>query len=93
MTVSTYLSQEGFEDRRRGVYYSREINTTITATASPSLWDLTVNEFTYKDIKSDDLKKAIDNIHSFTGTSLVVSLYNLQQAVKTKKILAIKEDI
>lgn len=93
MTVSTYLSQEGFENSRRGVYYSREINTTITATASPSLWNLTVNEFTYKDIKSDDLEKAIDNIHTFTGTSLVVSLYNLQQAVKTKKIFAIKEDI
>jgi hypothetical protein len=93
MTVSTYLSQEGFEDSRRGVYYSREINTTVTATASPSLWDLTVNEFTYKDIKSDDLKTAIDNIHSFTGTSLVVSLYNLQQAVRTKKMFAIKEDI
>lgn len=93
MTVSTYLSQEGFEDSRRGVYYSREINTTITATTSPSLWDLTVNEFTYKDIKSDDLKTAIDNIHSFTGTSLVVSLYNLQRAVRTKKMFAIKEDI
>lgn len=93
MIISTYLSQEGFEDSRRGVYYSREINTTITATASPSLWNLTVNEFTYKDIKSDDLAKAIDNIHTFTGTSLVVSLYNLQQGVKTKKIFAIKEDI
>lgn len=93
MTVSTYLSQEGFEENRKGIFYSREINTTITATASPSLWNLTVNEFTYKDIKSDDLKKAVDNIHTFTDTSLVISLYNLQQAVKTKRMFAIKEDI
>lgn len=93
MTVPTYLSQEGFEEGRKGIFFSREVNTTVTATISPNFWNLTVNEFTYKDIRSEDLAKAVDSIHSFTGTSLVVALYNLQFDVISKKTFAIKEDI
>ena len=93
MTVATYLSQEGFEEQRRGVFFSREINTSVTATASPKLWDVTVNEFTYKDILETDLPKAIENIHKYTDTSLVVSLYNLQREVLMKRIFPIKEAI
>lgn len=93
MTVATYLSQEGFNEERKGVFFSREINTLITSTASKELWDITVNEFTYRDIMSVDLDKAIDAIHTFNGTARVVKLYNLQRAVLLKHIYPIKEDI
>jgi hypothetical protein len=93
MTVATYLSQEGFEEQRKGNFFSREINTSITSTMSPKYWDVTVNSFTYKDIADSDLPKAIESIHKFTDTSLVVSLYNLQRDVLSKKIFAIKEAI
>ncbi len=91
MTVTTYLSQEGFEEQRKGKFFSREINTSVTSTMNPKLWDITVNEFTYKDILDGDLPKAIEAIHSFTDTSLVVKLYNMQRDVLMKKILPIKE--
>ena len=93
MIVATYLSQEGFEEQRRGTFFSREINTSVVATASPKLWDVTVNEFTYKDILEADLPKAIESIHKFTGTALVVSLYNLQREGLMKRIFPIKEVI
>lgn len=93
MTVPTYLSQEGFEEQRKGIFFSREINTSVTATMSPNLWNITVNEFTYKDIMSDDLPKAVEAIHLFSDTSLVVALYNLQRDVLMKKILPLKEAI
>jgi hypothetical protein len=93
MTVATYLSQEGFEEQRKGKFFSREINTSITSTMSPKLWDITVNDFTYKNIMHDDLPKAIEAIHSFSDTSLVVKLYNIQRDVVMKKILPIKEVI
>lgn len=93
MTVTTYLSQEGFEEQRKGKFFSREINTSVTSTMNPKLWDITVNDFTYKDILDGDLPKAIEAIHSFTDTSLVVKLYNMQRDVLMKKILPIKEVI
>jgi len=93
MTVATYLSQEGFEEQRRGVFFSREINTSVTATMNPKLWDVTVNGFTFKDILDIDLTKAVDFLHKYTDTSLVVALYNLQRDVLMKKIFAIKEDM
>lgn len=91
MTIATYLSQEGFEEQRKGRYFSREVNTLITSTMSPTLWDITINEMTYKDILEADMPKAIENIHKFTDTALVVSLYNLQRAVLMKRIYPIKE--
>ena len=93
MNVATYLSQEGFEEQRRGRFFSREINTSVTATASPKLWDVTINEFTYKDILETDLPKVVEIIHKFTGTALVVSLYNLQREVIMRRIYPIKEVI
>jgi hypothetical protein len=93
MTVTTYLSQEGFEEQKKGKFFSREINTSVTSTASPKLWDVTVNEFTYKDIMDADLPKVVEAIHKFTGTALVVTLYNLQREVLMKRIYPIKEAI
>lgn len=91
MTVATYLSQEGFEESRKGQFFSREVNTAVTSTMNPKLWDVTVNEFTYKDITDTDLPKAIEALHTYTDTSLVVFLYNIQRDVLIKKILPIKE--
>lgn len=93
MTVPTYLSQEGFEEVKRGVYFSREINTSVTSTMNPKLWNVTVDGFTFKDILDVDLEKAIDALHTYTGTSLVVVLYNMQHEVLMKKRFPIKEDI
>lgn len=91
MTVGTYLSQEGFEESRKGIFFSREVSTSVTATMNPKLWDVTVNGFTYKDILDVDLPKAIEHLHTYTDTSLVVSLYNMQRDVLMKTILPIKE--
>jgi hypothetical protein len=91
MTVATYLSQEGFEESRKGQFFSREINTSVTSTMNPTLWNVTVNEFTYKDILDVDLPKAIEALHTYTGTSLVVTLYNMQRDVLMKSLLPIKE--
>lgn len=91
MTVTTYLSQEGFEEQRKGKFFSREINTSVTSTMNPKFWDVTVNDFTYKDILDSDLPKVIEYVHSYTDTLLVVRIYNLQREVLTKKILPIKE--
>jgi hypothetical protein len=93
MTVATYLSQEGFEETRKGQFFSREVNTSVAATMNPKLWDVTVNEHTYKDILDIDLPKAVEALHLFTDTSLVVALYNMQREVLMKKIFAIKEVI
>lgn len=93
MTAATYLSQEGFEELRKGKFFSREVNTTISSTMSPTLWDITVDEHTYKDILQADLPKAIEYIHTYSDTSLVVALYNIQRDVLMKKILPIKEAI
>lgn len=93
MNVSVYLSKEGFEETRRGVFFSREIGTSVTATASPELWDVTNNGFTYQAIRTKDLATAINYLHSYSGTSLVVLLYNLQLDVISSKLLRIKEDI
>jgi len=91
MTVATYLSQEGFEEQKKGVFVSKEIVTTITSTMNPKLWDVTVNGFTYREILDGDVSKAIDAIHKFTDTSLVVALYNMQRSVIMKRVLPIKE--
>lgn len=93
MTVTTYLSQEGFDEERRGIFFSREINTRITATMSPTLWNVTVNDFTYKDILDTDLPKVVSALHTYKDTSLVVVLYNLQRGVISRKLLGIREDI
>ena len=93
MLTTAYLSQEGFEELRRGHYVSREINTTIKATINGSLWDVEYNNFTYRDIAGDDLEKVIEAIHDKEGTTVVVILYNLQLAVKAKKLLPIKEAV
>ena len=93
MNVSTYLSQEGFNETRKGQFFSREISTSINSTADELFWNVTHNEFTYKDIKNTDLVKAVDAIHKFEGTSLVVTLYNLQRDVIIGRTYAIKEDI
>lgn len=91
MTVATYLSQEGFEEQRKGIFFSREINTSVTSTMNPKLWNVTVNEFTYKDILDVDLPKAVEALHKYEDTSLVVALYNLQRGVLMKTMLPIKE--
>lgn len=93
MNVATYLSQEGFNESRKGQFFSREISTSVNSTADELFWNLTHNEFTYKDIKSTDLPKAVDAIHKFEGTGLVVVLYNLQRDVIIGRAHAIKEDI
>lgn len=91
-TVATYLSQEGFKESKPGHFYSREINTSITSTATAELYDITVDEFTYKDIRAVDLEIVLDTIHAADTTARVVVLYNLQYAVLTKKIYPIKVD-
>jgi len=93
MTVATYLSQEGFEETRKGIFFSRETNTSITSTMSPKLWDVLINGFNYRNILDTDLPKVIDAIHRYTDTSLVVVIYNLQREVISKKVSAIKEVI
>lgn len=93
MIAATYLSQEGFEETKPGTFFSREINTTITATMSSSLYDVSVDEHVYKDVFKANLPKAVEYIHKYEGTSRVVALYNLQHAVVTKKILPIKEGV
>ena len=93
MNVATYLSQEGFEESRKGIFFSREIATSVTATASAELWNVSVNGFTYKDIMSTDLQKVLDAIHTFEGKAIVVSIYNLQRDVLMKRIYPIKEAI
>lgn len=91
--VPLYLSNEGFETLRNGVYHSKEISTTVNTTIDPDLYDVTVGGFIYRDIKGEDLDIVIDAIHTYDGTRRVVVLYNLQRAVLSKRILPIKEDI
>lgn len=93
MKVATYLCQEGFEEERKGRFFSREITTLVTSTMSPTLWDITINEMTYKDIGELDIPKAVECIHRYSGTALVVALYNLQRDVVIKKIYPIREDL
>lgn len=92
MIIATYLSQEGFSEKR-GTWYSRELNTTITSTFEDDFFNVTVEEHTYKAIHISDIAKVIDHCHNYTGTSLLVLLYNMQRSVKNNSVLAIKEDI
>jgi|LSQX01.3.fsa_nt_gb hypothetical protein len=92
MIIGTYLSQEGFSEKR-GTWYSRELNATITSTGDNDFFNVTVEEHTYKDIHLSDISKVVDHCHNYTGTSLLVLLYNMQKRVKNNSVLAIKEDI
>lgn len=90
--VATFLSSEGFETTRNGIYHSKEISVTITTTATPTLFDVDYDGFIYKDIEGEQLDVVIEAIHVLKGTARVVVLYNLQRAVLLKLILPIKED-
>lgn len=93
LVIATYLSSEGFAEARKGKFYSRELNATIESTINPTLWNITTNGFTFRDINADDISIAVEAMHALEGTTLVVELYNMQHGVLTKKLKPIKEDV
>lgn len=92
MIVATYLAKEGFEDKR-GSWYSRELNTTISTTPYPNVYTVTIEDHTFRDIVATDLPKVIDAVNNLSDTELVVELYNLQQKVLTKYIKPLVEGL
>lgn len=93
MNPAVYLSQEGFEEQRRGIFYSREVGLLIESTVDENLWNVTLEQKTYKDIFTKDLPIVVEAVHTYKDTAVVIVLYNLQRDVLLKKIVPIKEDI